>query len=100
MPTFGDSRNHVGIQIADLLCSALIFPMATHAYCLNHVYNIHVDPGFGDLTERDGARLRALQYRYLVGDRYRGGLTVDDRVGQRPGGPLFRAATGVGQADS
>jgi hypothetical protein len=33
MPTFGHSQNHAGLQAADLLCSALLFPMATHRYC-------------------------------------------------------------------
>ncbi len=28
MPVFGHSDNHAGIQIADLVCSAIIFPMA------------------------------------------------------------------------
>lgn len=29
LPTFGHSDNHVPLQIADLLCSTLLFPMAT-----------------------------------------------------------------------
>lgn len=33
MPTFGHSENHAGVQIADLLCSAFLFPMAVDAYC-------------------------------------------------------------------
>lgn len=33
VPTFGHAPNHVGIQIADLLCSALISPMAADAFC-------------------------------------------------------------------
>jgi hypothetical protein len=89
MPTFGHSENHVGIQIADLVASALVFPMATQAYCTGRIIGVHVNPGFAQLTERYGTRLRALQYRYRDGDRWRGGLTVDDKLGQLPGGRLF-----------
>jgi hypothetical protein len=49
MPTFGHSNNHVGIQIADLLASALLYPMATCAYCRGHVSNVHVDANAGHL---------------------------------------------------
>ena len=87
---FGHSVNHVGIQIADLIASALLFPMATYRYCLGHVQNVHVDSNFGHLTQRYGARLGALQYRYRdSGGRMRGGITVDDRVGHQSGGLLF-----------
>ncbi len=89
MPTFGDSRNHVGIQIADLLCSALIFPMATYAYCREHVSSVHVDDGFGVLSERFGQRLGQIQFRFDEAGRKRGGITVDDRLGHRHGGLLL-----------
>lgn len=90
MPTFGHSNNHVMIQIADLVASALLFPMATYAYCRNHVHNVHVDANFGHLTARYGSRLRDLQYRYHDADQvWRGGLTVDDKLGHRSGKLLF-----------
>ena len=101
MPTFGHSENHVGLQIADLLGSALVFPMATAAYCLGHVHNVHVDANFARLIERYGSRLDALQFRYhdAAGKR-RGGLTVNDRIGKRNSRHLFRVpgrvAAGVG----
>lgn len=91
MPTFGHSDNHVGLQIADLIASALLFPMATYAYCRNHVQNVHVDPNFGHLTARYGSRLRDLQYRYRDDmGRRRGGITVDDKLEGRSGAVLFR----------
>lgn len=90
MPTFGHSQNHVGIQIADLLVSALLFPMATYAYCLGCVSSVHVDPSFGRLTNRYGERLLRLQHRYPdETGRRRGGITVDDRLRHRSGGHLF-----------
>jgi Protein of unknown function (DUF3800) len=91
MPTFGHSDNHVGLQIADLLASTLIYPMATYAYCRGHVQNVHVDQNFGHLTARYGSRLRDLQYRFVDGEqRRRGGLVVDDKLGQRSGALLFQ----------
>jgi Protein of unknown function (DUF3800) len=91
MPMFGHSLNHVGLQIADLLASALLFPMATYRYCRDHVESVHVDEGFGRLTARYGARLSALQFRYADADgRWRGGIAVDDRIGHLHGGYMFR----------
>lgn len=90
MPTFGHSQNHAGLQVADLLCSALLFPMATHCYCTGHVQNVHVNSGFDVLSERYGARLYGMQHRYEddAGHR-RGGITVSDPVGHRGGKALF-----------
>jgi uncharacterized protein DUF3800 len=94
MPTFGHSDNHAGIQIADLLCSALLFPMATSAFCTGYINSVHVQGDFEILRRRFGARLSKLQYRYRdENGRYRGGITVDDRLGQRRGGQLFRVSS-------
>ena len=91
MPVFGHSQNHAGIQIADLLCSALIFPMASASYCHGLIQNVHVDPGFADLTVRYGARLKAMQHRYDDDrGRERGGITVSDPLGKKHAGHLFR----------
>lgn len=94
MPTFGHSQNHAGIQIADLVSSALLFPMATRCYCYGHVQNVHVDRGFEVVAIRYGQRLQAMQHRY-EDDRGRriGGITVSDPLTRRPGGLLFRRPT-------
>jgi hypothetical protein len=89
MPVYGHSENHVGLQVADLLCSALLFPMATASYCRGHVSSTHVRPGYGVLGARYGRRLRALQYRYREGFAFRGGLTVSDSIARRSGHLLF-----------
>jgi hypothetical protein len=89
MPTFGHSENHVGIQIADLLASALVFPMATYAFCTGHVEGVHVDAGFGQLAERYGERLKDLQFRFADGGRTRGGIVVDEKIGHTSGSRLF-----------
>lgn len=90
MPTFGHSNNHAMLQMADLLASALLFPMATYGYCRGHVQNVHVDANFGHLTGRYGARLKDLQYRFRDANQVpRGGLTVDDKLAHRSGKHLF-----------
>jgi hypothetical protein len=92
MPTFGHSQNHAGLQIADLVCSALLFPMATYAYCVGRIGNVHANSGFQVLPERYGLRLRQLQHRYDDDrGRRRGGITVSDPVGRQSGGVLFTA---------
>jgi hypothetical protein len=91
MPTFGHSENHAGIQLADLLCSALLFPMATATYCYGHVTSVHVRAEYSNLKTRFGARLKALQYRYQDdGHRWRGGVTVCDAIGHRSSSHMFR----------
>lgn len=90
MVTFGHSENHVGIQLCDLVCSSLLFPMATYSYCLGHVSNIHVDQAYAILKARYGSKIKALQYRYQdPSGRWRGGITVSDAISQRSGGHLF-----------
>ncbi len=90
MPTFGHSENHVGIQIADFICSSLLFPMATHSYCDGHVTNVHVQANYGLLRPRYGLALRALQHRFQdQTGRWRGGVVVNDSLTQRPGSHLF-----------
>ena len=59
MPTFGHSQNHVGIQIADLLCSAFLFPMATCTFCLGHVTSPHVHASHIGLRKKFGPRFAA-----------------------------------------
>ena len=56
MPTFGHSENHVGIQVADLLCSAFLFPMATCTYCLGHLTSPHVHASHVGLRRKFGAK--------------------------------------------
>ncbi len=93
MPTFGHSENHAGIQIADLLCSSLLFPMAIDAFCEGHLTNCHVRAGrYRVLRTRFGPILRNLQHRYqqpLTG-KWRGGVRVENRLTGVPGSELFR----------
>lgn len=89
LPTFGHSNNHAGLQLCDFVCSALLFPIATYVYCTGYVSNLHVRPEYAVLKSRYGAALAGLQHRYLSAGRKRGGITIDDRLGQRSGAMLF-----------
>ena len=89
MPSFGHSENHVGIQMADILCSAFLFPMATCTYCLGHVTCTHVQTSHIGLKRRFGARLRAIQYLYQEAGKWKGGITVSDPLGQKSAAALF-----------
>ena len=88
--TFGHGRSHGGIQLADLLCSALLFPMAVNAYCQGYVTNDHVRPEYQILRRQYGKRLDALQYRYKdTTGKWRGGITVCDPHAGRSAHELF-----------
>jgi hypothetical protein len=92
MPVFGHSDNHAGIQAADVLCSAFLFPMATSAYCLGRVNNVHVHPAYLQIRQRYGERLQQMQFRYQdASHRWKGGATVSDALGRQGGGILFKA---------
>ncbi|MDP9105511.1 MAG: DUF3800 domain-containing protein, partial [Candidatus Eremiobacteraeota bacterium] len=84
LPAFVHSDNHVGIQLADLLSSAILFPIASVTYCSGHVNNVHVQPGFATIKTRYAARIKALQFRYFdAQQRFRGGITVSDAIARR-----------------
>ncbi len=84
VPTFGCSENHAGIQFADMLCSALLFPMAAHTYCSSTLTNnTHTHQRFAKLRPMFGDTIRPLQYRYREDGRMRGGIVVNDRMGKK-----------------
>ncbi len=90
LPTFGHSENHAGIQLCDILCSALLFPIACFAYCTGYVANIHVQPDALMLRQRYGQHLREMQFRYQdPTGRYTGGLVVADALSNRNGSLMF-----------
>ncbi len=79
-PTFGHSDNHAGLQLTDMLCSALLFPIAAQVCCLAHMQDqTHCHAQHETLRTRYGQRLRALQYRYSrAPGTLSGGLTLSD----------------------
>lgn len=91
VPLFGDSNNHAGLQVCDLITSAILMPVACGAYCLGRVKNTHVTPKALELRELFGERLKAIQHRYVQPDtgKYGGGVSVSDPVGHRNGSLMF-----------
>ena len=79
LPTFAHSENHAGIQICDIVCSSLLFPIAAEAYCTGHIANVHVNANAQVLRQRFGPRIEALQYRFKgpMG-KWDGGVVVSD----------------------
>lgn len=84
-PVFGHSDAHVILQIADLLVSALLFPMACAGFCLCLLDNVHPSDQYLDVRARFGERVRLLEHRYLnaQGDRV-GGIRVFDHMNRQP----------------
>jgi hypothetical protein len=91
VPVFGHSNNHAGLQIADLVVSALLYPIAAFAYCSGHIQNMHVNPRYAVLRQWFGPRLQSLQYRYQdAGTGYWwGGFSVSDPLGHESTPHLF-----------
>jgi len=96
VPTYGHNENHVGLQMADWLCSALLFPLATYSYCRGHVKSVHVNEQHEVIQVRYGKRLKRLQYRYQERGRYVGGIVVSDGLAHRSGDALFGARLAAG----
>jgi len=92
LPTFGHSDNHVPLQIADVLCSTLLFPMATATYCAGQIKGKHVRGRDGFIKRRYASRIKALQYRYknAAGDATLGGVFVNDGLQGRRAELLFQ----------
>ncbi|WP_229897619.1 DUF3800 domain-containing protein [Streptomyces finlayi] len=91
-PVFGHSNTHLGLQIADLLVSAVLAPAAavTYAGDLAAVGNVHCDPGFVDVRDRHCPRIAKLQHRYeSPTGKWTGGVVVSDARGHRSAGKLF-----------
>jgi hypothetical protein len=91
LPTFGHSDNHVGVQLCDLLASALVVPMAVHTYCTGHITNVHVQPGYSRIRAKFTTRMQQLLYRYRdTQGVWRAGITVSDALQQRPSSEMFK----------
>jgi len=65
-PTFGHASSHPVLQLTDIACSALLFPIAIQTYCTGHVTNLHVRPGYARMlayrVETDLVRAIASPY--------------------------------------
>jgi hypothetical protein len=85
LPTFGISNNHVGLQITDVLCTALLFPMASSVYCFGHVTGVHVNARDLIVRRRYTKRLKNLQFKAGV----HWSVWVSDKHKRRGSAELF-----------
>jgi hypothetical protein len=86
MPVFGHSDNHAGLQIADLLCSAVLAPIACSVYAGAYEgWNTHCDPRFLDVREEFGDRLLRLTYDWpnVKTGADSSSVVVNDPLGKR-----------------
>lgn len=90
-PTFGHSDNHAGLQLTDMICSALLYPIAAQVCCLPHMQDLtHCHAQHATLRTRYGASLRALQYRYNPAPQvWAGGISLSDPVNNHRPEALF-----------
>jgi len=86
-PVFAHSDNHAGLQIADMLASALLFPLATHVLCVGqYPRNLHLRD-YTALAARYSPRIADLFGPPTVtGQRAR--LVVSDALAGRGGAAM------------
>lgn len=90
LPVFGHSDNHAGLQLSDLICSGLLFPLAIHTFCTGHVTSVHVRPGYQRIKAEFSTRIKNLQHRFLTAEgKWSGGIVCSDAIAQQPGSKLF-----------
>ena len=90
-PFFSRSHNHVGLQLADIVASGMLFPIAARVYCAEDLNSVHTDSSFEILRYRYGTRLRSRQYFYKSAKgRRRGGVVVSDKLNKKPSKLLFQ----------
>lgn len=86
LPAFGHSENHAGLQIADVVCSGILAPLAAAVYAGRYeAWNTHCDSGFLDIRDRFGSRLRALTFEWFNAkhNKTTRSVVVHDPIGKR-----------------
>ena len=96
MPVFGHSDNHAGLQIADMLCSAVLAPIACTVYAGGSygAWNRHCDRGYLKIREKFGKRLKALTFEWnnTMTGKKTSSVVVNDPLSKR-GARLLWAPT-------
>jgi Protein of unknown function (DUF3800) len=88
---FGRSQNYAGMQIADLIASAVLFPTAAHTYCTGYGQSVHNSEHYDAMRIALRSKIKRLRYGYQdAAGKWRGGFTVSDRLAQRPSSLLFQ----------
>ncbi|GHU04856.1 hypothetical protein FACS1894158_06070 [Betaproteobacteria bacterium] len=81
--TFGMSNNHACLQIADLLCSAIIAPIAGRSILNGVVQNLHTHNNYNAIKDRYSKRLKAMQFHCKHETKMYWGITVNDPHGKK-----------------
>ena len=79
LPTFAISDNHAMLQMCDLLCSAIVYPIAGIVLCSGFVNNTHTNPNYSWIAARYTKRLRAMQYNCKVNKKIYWGISADNK---------------------
>lgn len=91
VPTYGQSENHTGIQLADILISGFFNAITAAVYMkMMAPSNPHVNGAGLFLRDRYGLRLRNLQYMYKDHAlKSQGGVVISDRINNMSSKHLF-----------
>lgn len=90
-PVFGHSINHSGLQLSDILCSGLLFPICVYHFLYETVPNSHVHGKYHRLAERYTATLQSLQLRLPSTNRTPiHGIVVSNPVTKTGAASLFK----------
>lgn len=89
-PLFGHSDNHAGLQLADMIASALLFPICSHFFLNGKIQNSHIGADYPTLGRRYIEQIKRLQFRYGSANGLSGGLVVSDPVGKSSASRLFQ----------
>ncbi len=73
-PTFGHSDTHVGLQIADIIVSAILFPIICNTFIDVAPDNVHCNKKYDSIKERYGTRLEAILLTYTNKGATLGGI--------------------------
>ena len=83
MPTYGHSNNFAMLQLADIVCSAVVFPMVIDAFGahLLNSKNIHASSRYTTIRGRYKELIKKMQFMYQdASDYWVGGMLVSDRT--------------------
>lgn len=69
LPVFGHSKNHVVLQITDIICSAIVWPMASHTYLYGKLDHALVRKEDGFIKSRYSRRIKELSKLSKSGEK-------------------------------
>lgn len=98
VPLFAASDNHAGLQIADLLATTLVFPIATAAFCNELPDNAHNPKKYAAVREDFAEQLKPLLHRYYAAGKRRGGIDVTGMPPGRSSSRFFREHQSASEA--